>query len=763
MKILCSLLLIVIGHYLFAQQPQWLNPKPFGSDVNDIEFFDQQRGIMVGGLGAIAYTTNGGQDWTNATSGTAKSIKQLERIGPASALAVCDTFLLKTNDGGLTWSLHSQLSGYTFVTIDMVESNVGFALVKSYNVSNEYKIAKSTDGGIVWIIGNNVFENISDISFKNEFLGILVQDQQESTNVYRTTDGGQNFVLATTLYGSIKACGITDGLAFLLVGNETVFFKDNTSSSATRVYKSIDDGVTWLNISPQFYEIQLRGVKSKASAYYIWGINGTEGSGNIPPIILSLNEGLDWQLSNIMPDLFDKKYEPRITALGLKSAIDGYAYCSTNSTSDSEVKLPISTSNAFDWHFSPGNFINCVNDFSFADTTAVMATENYLWRKEANINWDTVAILPFSPFTHLSFASPALGLALAKEYVGPDFSEEVSRITRSLDGGFNWQTALEQGLVSPFSLSFPSWDRAYIFGKRCFVVWKKSGEPITDDFFSRECGSGRFFRSEDLGNTWQEYSLPLDSLNNMQFTSSQTGYLFGGGGSTPSGGYYRTTDGGLNWQYNELGIKEIAKGIMVNDTIGFALTTDSLPKVYRFSRAGSTHLVQEFYTSSIGFTVLDMGFSDAGSGYLLVKSGDARYILSTTNEGAVWEQFGPYAYLENLKVFYGMNGYAYGKHGRLLQLGNGFPVATGRPLAYRQTTSVAKNPFDQELTLRFGQALEYEAVISLYDVHGRRVAQALVSKGSLEASLQTTGLKPGLYLYGLTWPFGQQWGKAMKQ
>ena len=40
------------------------NPKQFGFTVNDLDFFDNTRGIAVGANGGIAYTTNGGTTWS---------------------------------------------------------------------------------------------------------------------------------------------------------------------------------------------------------------------------------------------------------------------------------------------------------------------------------------------------------------------------------------------------------------------------------------------------------------------------------------------------------------------------------------------------------------------------------------------------------------------------------------------------------------------------------------------------------------------------
>ena len=66
-KISLSLLIyICILSRVVAQQPQWLNPLPYGSATNDIEFYDSQKGLMVGDNGAVAISSDGGQTWQNA-------------------------------------------------------------------------------------------------------------------------------------------------------------------------------------------------------------------------------------------------------------------------------------------------------------------------------------------------------------------------------------------------------------------------------------------------------------------------------------------------------------------------------------------------------------------------------------------------------------------------------------------------------------------------------------------------------------------------
>lgn len=65
--------------------------------------------------------------------------------------------------------------------------------------------------------------------------------------------------------------------------------------------------------------------------------------------------------------------------------------------------------------------------------------------------------------------------------------------------------------------------------------------------------------SIDAGVSWEDKLLPVDTINQCLFTDASRGYLFGGAGSTATGGYL-TTDGSRDMGFSSVGFARINDG-----------------------------------------------------------------------------------------------------------------------------------------------------------------------------------------------------------
>ncbi|HMP88019.1 MAG TPA: YCF48-related protein, partial [Lacibacter sp.] len=101
---------------------RYSNPTPFGFTVLDLDFFDNARGIAVGQAG-VAYTTNGGTNWTygpltyvNAAGQQLPAVmSDVHYVSTNTAYVVgSGGMMAKTTNGGVTWS---------FVTTPFFNSN----------------------------------------------------------------------------------------------------------------------------------------------------------------------------------------------------------------------------------------------------------------------------------------------------------------------------------------------------------------------------------------------------------------------------------------------------------------------------------------------------------------------------------------------------------------------------------------------------------------------------------------------------------------
>jgi len=148
LNLLCFFLLHGIVAPLFAQGDwQWLNPLPQGNNLNGVSFVVDNLGLAVGNAGMILKTTDGGQTWTILESNTREDLLAVSFVN-ANVAYVSGTSrtIMKTTDGGISWTNLStgMTSNITFCCVHFVNPQSGWAV--GYNGW----ILKTTNGGASW-------------------------------------------------------------------------------------------------------------------------------------------------------------------------------------------------------------------------------------------------------------------------------------------------------------------------------------------------------------------------------------------------------------------------------------------------------------------------------------------------------------------------------------------------------------------------------------------------------------------------------------
>lgn len=155
------------------------NPKQFGFTVLDVDYFDNNNVIAVGGDGGIAKSTDGGTNWT---------------YGP---------FTYLSPQGFVTKS--------PFNDVHYPTANVAYA------VGDRGSMAKTTDGGVTWSFVNTPLfinsKNINACWFINKDTGYIA-GQSNSTDslpkLYFTRNGGSTWdSIAAPLVNGVSRVGYT--------------------------------------------------------------------------------------------------------------------------------------------------------------------------------------------------------------------------------------------------------------------------------------------------------------------------------------------------------------------------------------------------------------------------------------------------------------------------------------------------------------------------------------------------------------------------
>ena len=195
-------------------------------------------GWIVGTNGAIYKTTNGGDQWNEQVSGTSKDLNSVYFVSSTHGWIVGESgTILSTLDGGANWI--TQTSGTTkeLCSIFFVDINTG------WTVGETGTVLKTLDGGLNW---NSIFVGISkklkSVYFTDYNTGWAVGSE---SSVLKTTDGGNNW--------SAKSLGITLSLNSVFFLDENIgwtvgdgYYSIIFPDIESLIYKTNDGGINWL-------------------------------------------------------------------------------------------------------------------------------------------------------------------------------------------------------------------------------------------------------------------------------------------------------------------------------------------------------------------------------------------------------------------------------------------------------------------------------------------------------------------------------------
>ena len=139
-----------------SAQWHWQNPKPQGNPLRSVFFLDPVNGYAAGDLGTIIKTTNGGVTWTTICLGSSYSFKSVYFIDYNTGFITGSVFendsthalIMKTTDAGLSWNAIYTGSANELNSIFFPTGNIGFAVGGYYTPQSE--ILKTTDAGATW-------------------------------------------------------------------------------------------------------------------------------------------------------------------------------------------------------------------------------------------------------------------------------------------------------------------------------------------------------------------------------------------------------------------------------------------------------------------------------------------------------------------------------------------------------------------------------------------------------------------------------------
>ncbi|HUI28089.1 MAG TPA: YCF48-related protein [Candidatus Kryptonia bacterium] len=266
--------------------PADIRPNLFGAC-----FISEQEGWVIGDLGRILYTTDGGKTFERLDAGTKRAFLGIACF-PDKTLILSGKMgiIYRSNDGGRTWQAQKSGTDKNLVSLAFTSRDVGIA------VGDAGTIVRTQDGGATWEkiavpeqipLPEEIAETVApgdillyDVSFATPDRAWIVG---EFGVILASTDGGLTWTAQTsTVQSTLFGTTFTDANNGWTVGLAGVMLR-------TR-----DGGQTWERVKvPSRPGFSLSLYSVKIAGQYGWAI------GDSGYLLSSTDAGESWKLADV--------------------------------------------------------------------------------------------------------------------------------------------------------------------------------------------------------------------------------------------------------------------------------------------------------------------------------------------------------------------------------------------------------------------------------------------------------------------------------
>ncbi len=245
-------------------------------NLTDVFFLNADTGWVVGEMGVILKTTNGGQSWTDKTPKTLIQLTGVYFFDGNTGWVIGGGGVMKTTDGGDSWNV--QLGPHYTDKVFFKDQSHGWAV--GTNSSGTGSIYVTTDGGENWTEKQN--------ATWTEFFGVQLVDTSVG---WAYSDG---YLLNTTNGGADWKNPFSFGADF---GIHSMFFIDKNTgfigghnNSAGSIYKTTNGGADWTDKAPglQYVPAYIKFFDAKNGIIAGGAYNGQ------PAVLLTSDAGENW-------------------------------------------------------------------------------------------------------------------------------------------------------------------------------------------------------------------------------------------------------------------------------------------------------------------------------------------------------------------------------------------------------------------------------------------------------------------------------------
>lgn len=489
-------------------------------------------------------------------------------------------------------------------------------ILQMYNTKGE--ILSTTNGGLNWtVFSDTTIAGSKSIEYLNSNLAIVLSHKLtysfDTTVFLRTTDQGQSW---DKEYFPDQASPVD----LQLLNDSTYFFL-----SFYDVLKTTDAGVSWqytnLNIPyPQYYGIYFWNtntgfVSEMAGRHYrttnsgnnwisSYNLGGNSQcyqfrmlqNGNA---VMTGRHGTFLKTSNYGAKWSTDSYNATLKRLNTVKKIDDDKFLCAGI----DGTIILSTDKGVSWENKDWNTVTDLTGIEFIDpNTGFTVGNNGLILKTTNSgnNWDSIYSGTSNVLYDIEFINNNTG------FTGGQYGN----LYKTTNGGNNWTLDHNFGISSLFEINFinentgfiGSWQRTIYKTTNGGLTWTTyQYTGTTSDvrrihFFNSTNGiamtfHGQILRTTNSGENWTyETTLISPFFFDMKFVNQNTGYILTGNYVNNENQYYfKTTDGGISWGTNFIGLESnvLLNGIeFLNDSTGVIVGDEGT--IFRTTTGGET-------------------------------------------------------------------------------------------------------------------------------------------------------------------------------
>ena len=276
------------------------------NNLYSVFFIDANTGFVVGDEGHILKTFDGGLNWSELTTGTTNQLNSVYFTDVNTGYAVGGHIdfshypydnigtILKTTDGGITWNTISSDTLPYLQSVFFVNGNTGYAggyraAPGSQGWIGDGVILKTIDGGTTWTESSyGIWACITSVFFKDAYTGyaggfikgpgVLIPTQ---CFYYKTINSGLTWVTAE----------LGDSNTSHVHGLNSICYADADTGYASgprSIFKTTDAGANWTQV------LSLSTTDAELSSVYFKDINNGYAVGGGGTIIKTNDGGATW-------------------------------------------------------------------------------------------------------------------------------------------------------------------------------------------------------------------------------------------------------------------------------------------------------------------------------------------------------------------------------------------------------------------------------------------------------------------------------------